>query len=254
MCCQPSTTAQLVGYCICGVMRIYTGAAGLVVPHNGPVRLACHRVRTHPSEKPCASSVGTRSHSEAPCADAPPVKRRQRTLLALAARWRKWFACGNSHASSSCLAHEPNPRPARDQHTSSTRTHSQGYQLDTEQYHSTPSSVRLLTALRTRANGTCCFPYQRAGSACWRKWSPPFATPAPLGHVMNERGLDKAESERRMVLPPPTSACWNRWYHRSTSPARRSRRAPASPESLLSGLICVRKGHNCKGTLMAEST
>ena len=163
MCCQPSTTAQLVGYCICGVMRTYTGAAGLVVPHNGPVRLACHRVRTHPSEKPCASSVGTRSHSEAPCADAPPVKRRQRTLLALAARWRKWLACGNSHASSSCLAHEPNPRPARDQHTSSTRTHSQGYQLDTEQYHSTPSSVRLLTALRTRANGTCCFPYQRAG-------------------------------------------------------------------------------------------
>jgi len=123
----------------------------------------CHRVRTHPSEKPCASSVGTRSHSEAPCAAAPPVKRRRRTLLALAARWRKWFACGNSHASSSCLAHEPNPRPARDQHTSSTRTHSQGYQLDTEQYHSTPSSVRLLTALRTRANGTCCFPYQRAG-------------------------------------------------------------------------------------------
>ena len=122
MCCQPSTTAQLVGYCICGVMRTYTGAAGLVVPHNGPVRLACHRVRTHPSEKPCASSVGTRSHSEAPCAAAPPVKRRRRTLLALAARWRKWFACGNSHASSSCLAHEPNPRPARDQHASSTRT------------------------------------------------------------------------------------------------------------------------------------
>ena len=91
-------------------------------PHNGPVRLSRHRVRTHPSEKPCASSVGTRSHSEAPCAAAPPVKRRRRTLLALAARWRKWFACGNSHASSSCLAHEPNPRPARDQHASSTRT------------------------------------------------------------------------------------------------------------------------------------
>ena len=156
---QPGTFAILrmrVTHTISCVLSLWRHArihraAGTAAPQQrcNPVRLACRRVRIHPRKQSCAVSRVSCVHAQ-----TQPVP------LLLSNDVDRYTV---SASICSCLAHEPNPRPARDQHTSSTRTPSQGYQLDTEQYHSTPSSVRLLTALRTRANGTCCFPYQRAG-------------------------------------------------------------------------------------------